>query len=250
MTRGICKDPIRELENRRKHSEALLGNKNFLGKHHTEEAKAKISKANKGKRRSEQTRRKISDSKRGNKSALGKIHSEEHNRKIAAANFGKHLSEETRKKISESLKGKTLSEAHCKRISESLKGRTHSEEARHKMSESHKGSKAYQWKGGISFEPYCPKFTREFKERVRAFFGRTCVECGKLEGENGERLHVHHVNFRKDACCAADVTPLFVLLCKSCHSKTNHNRVFWEYWFTEMIMSRYGGKCYVEKEVI
>jgi hypothetical protein len=38
------------------------GNKNWLGKHHSEESKIKIGKANKGKSRSIETRRTISES--------------------------------------------------------------------------------------------------------------------------------------------------------------------------------------------
>lgn len=109
----------------------------------------------------------------------------------------------------------------------------------------HKGNSNPAWKGGISFEPYCPRFTKEFKERVRAFFDHKCVECGA--SQNGSKLPVHHVNFRKDACCAKDVIPLFVPLCPSCHSKTQFNRPFWQYWFTEMINHQYGGKCYLPK---
>jgi len=99
------------------------------------------------------------------------------------------------------------------------------------------------WQGGIAFEPYCPKFNDKFKERVRAFFGYICVECGTPE--KGERLHIHHVNFNKETCCD-NSTPLFVPLCRSCHGKTGHNRPFWQYWFTEMINLTYGGHCWCE----
>lgn len=101
------------------------------------------------------------------------------------------------------------------------------------------------WKGGVAYGPYCPKFNREFKERVRNFFGRICVECGAPE--TGRGLCVHHVNFRKDACCAEDAIPLFVPLCPSCHSKTNFNREYWDARYTALINERYGGQCYLPK---
>lgn len=104
------------------------------------------------------------------------------------------------------------------------------------------------WQGGISFEPYCSKFNKEFKERVRAFFGYHCVECGTPQ--NGSKLHVHHVNFQKDSCCNDGVTPLFVSLCDSCHGKTGRNRDYWQQHFTEIINRDYGGKCYLPKPVI
>ena len=198
-------------------------------------------------------------------------------KKCSEARMGKHPSEETRLKTSASLKGRTKSKDHIRKVSEALKGRklsplalqknieSHknpsketrkklrianlgkhpSEETKKKMSDSHKGSKAYQWKGGISFEPYCPKFTNEFKERVRAFFGHRCVECGAPQ--NGERLSIHHVNFNKKTCCDNSF-PMFVALCRNCHSKTNHNREHWQQHFTEMVNRDYGGKCYFTKE--
>lgn len=193
------------------------------------------------------------------------------------AHKGKHPSEETRHKTSISLKGRPKSKDHIRKVSEALKGRKlsplalqknieshknpsektreklrvanlgkhHSEETRRKMSDSHKGPKAYQWRGGISFEPYCPRFTKEFKERVRAFFGYKCVECGTPQ--NGEKLSIHHVNFNKKTCCDNSV-PLFVSLCRNCHTKTNHNRPYWESHFTEIINRDYAGKCYFTKE--
>lgn len=104
------------------------------------------------------------------------------------------------------------------------------------------GEKSHLWKGGISFEPYCPAFNNVFKERVRAFFGYICQEC--LTPQNGEKLHVHHVNFNKMSCC--DTTkPLFIPLCRSCHSATNHNRDYWEQHFTDMIDGFFQGKCYL-----
>ena len=95
--------------------------------------------------------------KKGNKNSLGKHHSEEHKRKISEAMKGKnkgktpwikgkHFSEEAKKKLSESLKGKTpwnkgkqLSEEAKRKISESLKGKHHNEETKLKMSEARKG---------------------------------------------------------------------------------------------------------------
>jgi|GEM_PF-5815699 len=108
-----------------------------------------------------------------------------------------------------------------------------------------RGENHWNWKGGSSWGKYCPKFNYDFKERVREFFGRRCVECGTPE--NGERLCIHHVNFRKDACCAEDVVPLFVPLCKSCHAKTNYNRPHWEAKYTALIREKHDGLCYLPK---
>lgn len=185
----------------------------------------------KGCKRDPATGAKISAAKKG----IPK--SKEHREKLAAALRGKELPESTKKKISEAMKGRTRSPDYCKHISEAKKGVPRPDMA---------GENNPVWNGGSSFEPYCPKFTLGFRERVRAFFGYQCVECGAPQ--NGKRLHVHHVNFRKDACCSDEVIPLFVPLCHSCHGNTQKDRPYWEQHFTEMINQYYGGKCYLTKE--
>ena len=189
------------------------------GRHLPEEQKKKISESNKGKMC-------------GSKNPMfGKHHLKATKLKMSIShmgnlsNTGKHLSEETKLKMSIVGKGRKQSCEHVTKRTERLKGEGNP-----------------QWKGGISFEPYCPKFNDRFKERVRAFFGYQCVECGIMQ--NGTKLSVHHVNFDKGTCCNNSI-PLFVTLCKVCHPKTNHNRLFWEYWFTEMINHQFGGKCYL-----
>ena len=83
-----------------------------LGKHHSAEARKKMSESKKGekcyifgKHLSEETRKKISEANKGEKCYI----------------FGKHLSEETRKKISEAHKGKQVSEETRQKLSEAIK---------------------------------------------------------------------------------------------------------------------------------
>jgi len=219
----------------------------------------KISDALRGKPKSETHRQNISKGLKGIKRTI----SEEQRKKISASMMGKrigpknpmygtHASEETRRKMSEAQKGKKhpMYGKHHSEESKQKMRKSHSpmsEETRKNLSETRRGEKSHNWKGGISFEPYCPKFTKEFKERVRAYFGHRCVECGKTQGQNGISLSIHHVTFDKKTCCNQSI-PLFVPLCINCHTKSNHNRIFWQYWFTEMINHLYGGKCYFTKE--
>jgi len=141
-------------------------------------------------------------------------------------NFGKHLSEETRRKISERLKGIPLSEETKKKISKSLMGNKYclgnvlSQEHRNKISESERGSKHWNWQNGKSFEPYCPKFNKELKERIRNRDGRICMICHKSEMDNGEKLCVHHIDGDKMQGCGKKW--YLVSLCRSCHMKL-HN---------------------------
>lgn len=189
--------------------------------------------------------------------------SEEWRRKQREIHLGKKASNATKQKMSEQRKGIPKSEETKKKMSESAKGRPKTKEARIKlsrwrkgkctmsketlerMSKLHSGSGNPAWKGGKSFEPYCPKFNDEFRNRVRAFFSYQCIECGSPQ--NGVRLDVHHVNFNKMSCCD-DTIPLFVPLCKSCHARIKKSLEDWEQHFTDMIEQYYRGKCYFSQE--
>lgn len=104
-----------------------------------------------------------------------------------------------------------------------------------------------QWKGGISYEPYCPLFNETFRERVRAFFDYTCQLCGSKQEDCNEHLHVHHIEYNKQTCC--DNSPkMFVPLCRSCHTKTNHNRAMYQELFTKLITEKYHGRSYFTME--
>lgn len=103
-----------------------------LGKHHTEEARRKMSLAHQGHVVSIDTRKKISEANKGNAWNRGRHHTGEARKKMSKAQsgvnhpfFGKHLSGEHKKKLSEALKGEKnpakTSEAR-KKISEALKG--------------------------------------------------------------------------------------------------------------------------------
>jgi len=113
------------------------------------------------------------------------------------------------------------------------------------MSKHIRGENHPQWQGGKSFEPYCPLFNKSFKERVRAFFDYTCQLCGDPQGK--EKLHVHHIVYNKQTCC--DESPkMFVPLCRSCHTKTNHNRDDYMEKFTKLITEKHNSRSYFTVE--
>lgn len=155
-------------------------------------------------------------------------------RGISEANSRRQIKEETRIKLSNATSGENNPMFGRRGKDSPLYGRFI-------------GDKNPMWRGGVSFEPYCVKFNREFKNRVRAFFGYRCVECGKTTEENGQLLSVHHVNYDKMMCCN-DVKPLFVALCRSHNIIANGNREYWEQHYTDIINNRYGGQCYFPKD--
>ena len=173
-----------------------------------------------------------------------KIVSEETRLKMSIAGKGRKLSEETRKRMSDARMGdknpnygKHRPDSVKSAISKAQKGRVPSLETRNKISCANKGEKNGAWKGGISFEPYCPKFNRRFREYIRDKFNRVCFICGKHESENIDskgtkwKLEVHHIDYDKVDICNGKSWP-FVPLCLSCHCRTQHNR--W-YWFNLLI---------------
>lgn len=223
-------------ESKKKIREAKIGNKNgFYGKHHSEitkqrkrdaiigdnnpmkrpEVSAKHAGANNhnyGKPLPEETKQKLRDALSGEKNAA----------------FGKHRSQETKAKISAAHKGKTFTEPYRKKLIEAKYGGF--------------------WYGNIRYyegPQYCEKWTGSLRERVRAYFGYKCVECGAPQ--NGSKLAVHHVHYNKLLCC--DDTPrMLVALCQSCHAKTNFDREYWSDHFQEIIDEQYNGKCWFTKE--
>lgn len=167
----------------------------------------------------------------------GKHHSDDTKKKMSEWHIGKKVSYETRKKMCQPKTEETkekLRNIRLKLIRNGdvivLRGENHP-----------------SWRGGLSFQPYCEKFDNGLKERVREFFNRKCYLCDKTETENGEKLCVHHVNYDKMVCCN-DITPLFVPLCRSCHSKTNLERAEWQEFFEISLDYLTDNKCFYSKE--
>lgn len=113
---------------------------------------------------------------------------------------------------------------------------------RHKI-ESHSNSRPLernpQWKGGISFLPYCRHFNDDIKEQVRESFSRKCYICGK--SETNRKLDVHHCDFNKNQGCAGARAWKLIPLCRSCHAKTTVNK-----HFAFALLANYWAEKYVD----
>ena len=83
------------------------------------------------------------------------------------------------------------------------------------------------WINGISFEPYGLEFNNNLKKNIREKFNYVCILCNKTEEENKRKLTPHHIDYNKKN----NLEDNFVLLCNSCHPKTNFNRDLYEIFF-------------------
>ena len=93
-------------EFKRRLSEQLKGKPRKPHSEETKQKMSKSRKGKPGKPHTEETKLKISAMKKGNKNRVGKTLLEEHKQAISKANTGRKVSEETRAKLSIALKGK------------------------------------------------------------------------------------------------------------------------------------------------
>jgi len=225
-------------ETRRKQSESHKGitawnkGKNLSDEHKKNASKSFFKKGNvpwsKGKRMSEEHILKLSDSHKGQISWIkGKHHTEVAKLKMSITRkrmladgtlinhmLGKKHTEGTNRKNGDAHRG-------CKQTPETIK----------KRFANCSGDKHYNWQGGISFEPYCPKFNKQLKEYIRNRDNRTCQLCSVKE--NGRKLDVHHIHYDKPNC-----NPDLIALCQKCNIKVNLNRDKWEAFFMNILKNR------------
>jgi 5-methylcytosine-specific restriction endonuclease McrA len=82
------------------------------------------------------------------------------------------------------------------------------------------GPKHWRWKGGVSFLPYSPGWTKYVRAAVRERDGYQCQICGLATREPGE-LVVHHKDWGKTNHQPSNL----VTLCRSCHARHHHGRL-------------------------
>ena len=96
----------------------------------------------------------------------------------------------------------------------------------------HVREKSPNWKGGISFDPYPINFNNQLKLYIKERDGFKCQICGVPELECERKLCVHHIDYNKNNISEVNL----ISLCLSCHIKTNHNREYWEKYFTKFML--------------
>ncbi len=231
-----------------------------------------IGHSNKGKHASDQTKEKIKQSLSGERNPAkrpdvraklsivkrGRFYPGTGFKKGHKANIGRPCSKETRRRISVSNKGKHAGKVpwnkkdkaiviclqcskeflvhqcrtHKTAYANIVRFCSHSCRAKHVFT-GRNGELSGNWKGGVSFEPYCSKFNKRLKERVRERDGRVCQICRRTEKENGKKLAVHHIHYDKENCY-----PDLIALCAECSTKVNFNREYFEDLFMENLRLR------------
>jgi hypothetical protein len=285
LTRIVSEETREKMSNTRKR---LFAEGIFIsptqGKHLSEETKIKISKANKGKLMGDNNpfrklmqgpRRKeiikmMSEVRKGKNMGkknpfYGKLHSEETKLKMKQIWIvrkklfqegeiipwakGKKHSEETKLKISKANKGKLLGDNNPFR--KLIQG-PRREELIRKNKEGHADFKLEKhpcWLGGKSFEPYCPKFNKEFKSIIKLRDNYCCLNCGMSEQTHiilkGKRMTVHHIDYDKKNTCLQNCCTL----CNHCNIKANINREQWTLFFQEKLTNKYNYQ-YSKEELI
>jgi len=166
-------------ETRAKMSRAKCGKNNpMFGTQHSDEWKKMMSEVSNGRKHTEEAKKRISEAKKGKPNGrLGKHHSEETKKKMSLARIGRKNTEETKRKLSEALKGRVSSRKGCK-------GEPLSSEAKHHLSEINKGKK-------ISIET--KRKMREARiSNPNRVFKDTSIEL-KIE----EELRLRNINYQK-----------------------------------------------------
>ncbi|RKX67075.1 MAG: hypothetical protein DRP42_01505 [Tenericutes bacterium] len=151
--------------------------------------------------------------------------------KYCCISCGKHASDyshskEARRKISVANKGNTK-----------MLGKRHTEETKlllSKLTSSKVGPLAPAWRGGVSFEPYCLNWTKEYKDYIKERDGYRCLNpyCSKID----DLLTVHHIDYVKKDCNQGNL----ITVCRSCNSRANTARRWHTFWYRAILYRRYG----------
>lgn len=143
---------------------------------------------------------------------------------------GKKQSPETIAKRSKAMIGKVKGEKN------GMFGKKHSADTLLKMSKArikYVGENSPAWKGGYSCLPYCYKFNKKIKEKIRNRDNRECQLCYKTDVGLKRKHHVHHVHYDKKNC-----NPDMITLCHKCNLGVNKNKDYWENYFVELLRKR------------
>lgn len=146
--------------------------------------------------------------------------------------YGKTHSDKSKKRISKALVGRFCGKNNP------FYGKKHSKDTKRKIGDNRKyfiGEKHPNWKGGISFEPYCPIFfDKEYKEAIKKRDNHICQNpyCYRV----GALLSIHHIDYDKKNCGPENL----ITVCRSCNSRANSEREWHIAWYQTIMNHKYG----------
>lgn len=101
-------------------------------------------------------------------------------------------------------------------------GTKRTQEVKEKLSELKKGMYLGKdnpnWRGGVSIEEYPKEFSKELRTKIRKKYKFVCQICKK------HGFSVHHIDYDKYNTSEDNL----IVLCRSCHTKTNFDRDHWQ----------------------
>lgn len=98
------------------------------------------------------------------------------------------------------------------------------------------GEKHYNWRGGITCEPYCKGWTNILKEFIKERDGYICLNPYCYKGNI--ILSVHHIDYDKKNCGPKNL----ITICRSCNTRANKDRRWHKAWYQTILSKRYGYK--------
>jgi hypothetical protein len=100
------------------------------------------------------------------------------------------------------------------------------------------GPNNINWKGGISFEPYCQIWKdAEYKSDIKLRDGNQCLNP-YCDSKNYRDLTVHHIDYNKKNCAPQNL----ITVCRSCNARANTDRGWHTTWYRTILAKRYGYK--------
>jgi hypothetical protein len=220
----------------------------MLGRHHSEETRAKLVQSHIGKHPTKEQNIKNSNAQKGELNHFyGKHHTKESLLKMSKAHKGSYHTEGTKAKMSKAHKGKVFSEGHRSNWIKARMGRYVKEETKMKLREitlkqwqdieyreQHSGECNGNWLGGKSLEPYGRDFNEQLKELIRMRDAYICQLCGTPETEICRKLGIHHIDYTK----RNNMPNNLISLCPVCHTNVNCNREYWTDYFRNLLNQR------------
>lgn len=96
------------------------------------------------------------------------------------------------------------------------------------------GEGNYNWKGGISKEPYSKTWNNRLKKDIKERDGYRCLNP-YCYSNNTKDLVVHHINYDKKDCTKQNL----ITICRACNIRAEVNRNWHKAWYQAIMHRRY-----------